>query len=106
MLQHDISSPRPNVWFNLISGTKAIAQQTPSPARIATSHQGWLSQDEFNSLEEKYKPEIIKKVGDLTKSFAEDMVELIPWLPGVLLIVFVMVYRLILMFMMPPFGAL
>ena len=68
MLQHDISSPRPNVRFNMISGTKAIAQETPLPARIATSHEGWLSQDEFNSLEEKYKPEIIKKVGDLAKS--------------------------------------
>ena len=67
MVQHDISTPRPNVRFNLISGTKAIAQQYPYPARIATSHEGWLSQEEYNSLAEKYRPEISKRVGDLAK---------------------------------------
>lgn len=67
MLQHDISSPRPNVRFNLISGTKAVAQHYPLPARIATSHEGWLSQKEFDSLTEKYRPEISKKVGDIAK---------------------------------------
>ncbi len=67
MLQHDISSPRPNVRFNMISGTKAIIQLTPAPAKIATSHEGWLSQNEFESLEQKYTPEISKKVGSLAK---------------------------------------
>jgi len=69
MLQHDVSSPRPNVRFNLISGTKAIAQQTPAPAKISTSHEGWLSQEEFKQLEEKYTPEISKRIGDLSKQF-------------------------------------
>lgn len=67
MLQHDISSPRPNVRFNLISGTKAIAQQYPLPARIATSHEGWLPEKEFKALEEKYKPAISKRVGEMAK---------------------------------------
>ena len=67
MLQHDVSSPRPNIRFNMISGTRAIAQQTPSPARIATSHEGWLPQNEFDSLEQKYRPEISRKIGDLAK---------------------------------------
>lgn len=67
VVQHDISSPRPNIRFNLISGTKAIAQQYPHPSRIATSHEGWLPEKDFKSLEEKYKPEISKKVGNLAK---------------------------------------
>ena len=66
MIQHDISTPRPGVRFNMISGTKAIAQQTPSPAKIATSDE-WLSDDEFKVLEQKYRPEISKRIGDLTK---------------------------------------
>lgn len=66
MLQHDISSPRPNVRYNLISGTKAIARQSPPPARFATGHGGWLSQDEADLLTEKYKPEISKRVGEIS----------------------------------------
>jgi len=67
MLQHDISSPRPNVRFNIISGTKGVAQAYPNPPRIATSHDGWLSQEEFDVLAEQYKPEISKRVGDIAK---------------------------------------
>lgn len=67
MLQHDISSPRPNVRFNLISGTKGIARQTPSPARIATGHDGWLPREEYDSLAESYKPEINKRVGEMAR---------------------------------------
>ncbi len=66
MLQHDISSPRPNIRFNLISGTKATAQKYPKPA-IATSHKGWLPEKEFKALEDSYTPEISKRVGKLTK---------------------------------------
>ena len=65
MLQHDISSPRPNVRFNMISGTKGIAQQYPLPAKIATGHEGWLSEEEFKSVEEKYRPEISRRVGEM-----------------------------------------
>lgn len=67
MLQHDISSPRPDVRFNLISGTKAVAQAYPHPARIATDHEGWLPQEQFDALAEKYRPEISKKIGDIAK---------------------------------------
>jgi hypothetical protein len=67
MLQHDTSSPRPYSRIHLISGTKGIARKWPLPARIATSHRGWLSDDEFKSLEEKYTPEITKKVGEMAR---------------------------------------
>lgn len=58
MLQHDISSPRPGHRFDLISGTKGIYKARPS--RIATGHEGWLSEDEYDSLMEKYTPKITK----------------------------------------------
>jgi hypothetical protein len=61
MLQHDISSPRPGSRFQLISGTKGIYDARPS--KIATS-ENWIPEEEFNSLVEKYTPEI-------TKSFNE-----------------------------------
>lgn len=67
MLQHDISSPRPNVRFNLISGTRAIARQYPRPARIATSHDDWLSEEEYQSLKDQYTPEITKRIGEVAR---------------------------------------
>lgn len=67
MLQHDISSPRPNVRFNLISGTKAVAQQYPLPPKIATSHEGWVSDEEFQQLAKTYQPEIGKRMGNMAK---------------------------------------
>ena len=62
MMQHDTSSPRPNVRFSLISGTKGMYQ---APNKIATSHDGWISDEEFNELREKYTPVITKAFGEL-----------------------------------------
>lgn len=59
MLQHDISSPRPGRRFHLISGDKGIYEA--SPPKIATSHDGWLSEEEFESLVERYTPGITRK---------------------------------------------
>jgi hypothetical protein len=67
MVQHDVSSPRPYTRIHLVSGTKATARKYPSPARIATSHRGWLSQDELSALEEQYTPEITRKVGEMAR---------------------------------------
>ncbi|WP_372932592.1 Gfo/Idh/MocA family protein [Mariniphaga sediminis] len=61
MLQHDISSPRPGHRFDLISGNKGIYRARPD--RIATSEE-WLPEEEFNSLKEKYTPEITKKFNE------------------------------------------
>lgn len=68
MLQHDVTSPRPYSRIHLVSGTKACAQKYPSPDRIsvATGHE-WLSTEEYKKLEEKYTPEIVKKVGEMAK---------------------------------------
>ena len=67
MLQHDVSSPRPYSRLHLISGTKATAQKYPLPGRIATSHEGWLSETELKALEEKYQPPIVAKIGEMAK---------------------------------------
>lgn len=67
MLQHDVTSPRPYSRIHLVSGTKGVALKYPEPARIATSHQGWLSDEEFKAIEEKYTPEITKRVGEMAR---------------------------------------
>lgn len=67
MIQHDVTSPRPYSRIHLVSGTKATALKYPEPPRISNSHEGWLNDEEFKALEEKYAPPIVKKVGELAK---------------------------------------
>jgi hypothetical protein len=66
MIQHDVSSPRPYSRIHLISGTKGIARKWPSPERLAFGH-SWLSPEEFRVYEEKYTPEIVRRVGEMAK---------------------------------------
>lgn len=66
MLQHDVTSPRPYSRIHLVSGTKGIARKWPNPQRIAFGH-GWIKQDEMKKLEEKYTPEIVKRIGEMAK---------------------------------------
>lgn len=71
MIQHDVTSPRPNVRFNLISGTKGT--YISGPDRISTSHDGWMPEEEFNSLVEKYTPAITKRFDELlSQSWQKD----------------------------------
>jgi hypothetical protein len=65
MMQHDVSTPRPNVRFDLLSGSDATYKALPG--RIATSHDGWLAQEEFDALIDKYTPEIVKKFDELSR---------------------------------------
>jgi predicted dehydrogenase len=67
MLQHDVTSPRPYSRLHTISGTKGIAQKYPLPGRIATSHEDWLPESEVKKLEERYKPAIVARIGDMAK---------------------------------------
>ncbi|MCR4308263.1 MAG: hypothetical protein NUV80_06940 [Candidatus Berkelbacteria bacterium] len=60
MLQHDISSPRPNVRFNLISGTQGTYRASPEPSRFTHHHDGWMTAEEFDALLEKYEPAMTK----------------------------------------------
>ncbi|QNF32864.1 Gfo/Idh/MocA family oxidoreductase [Adhaeribacter swui] len=67
MIQHDVSSTRPYSRIHLVSGTKGAASKWPGPARIATSHEDWVSEAEFKNLEEKFKPELVSKLGEMAK---------------------------------------
>jgi len=66
MLQYDVTSPRPYTRIQMISGTKAVSLKYPEPGRIATGHE-WLSQEEYKALEEKYRPPIVRKIGEMAK---------------------------------------
>ncbi len=67
MLQHDVSSP--NVYSRIykISGTRGCSLKYPLPGKIAVGHEDWLNQEEYQKLENKYTPPIVKKLGELAK---------------------------------------
>ncbi len=67
MLQHDVSTPRPYSRIHLVSGTKAFAQKYPLPGKIAVGHEDFLDESQMKELEEKYTPEIVRKIGELAK---------------------------------------
>jgi hypothetical protein len=82
MLQHDVTSPRPHVDNYMISGTKATALHYPLPGKIFIAHDflpltpriwetssdhEWISEEEFKSLEEKFTPNIVKRLGEVAK---------------------------------------
>jgi hypothetical protein len=70
MLQHDVTTPRPAVRFDLISGTKGAFKARPN--RIGFSYnEGWISQDEFDALVEEYTPEINKRFSELMERAEE-----------------------------------
>jgi Oxidoreductase family, NAD-binding Rossmann fold len=66
MVQHDITSPNVYSRIHKISGTKAAALKYPLPAKISIGDE-WVSDEAFKSLEEKYKPAIVKKIGEMAK---------------------------------------
>lgn len=66
MIQHDVTSPRPYSRIHLISGTKGIARKYPEPGRISFGHE-WMKPAEQSEMMEKYKPEIVKHIGEMAK---------------------------------------
>jgi predicted dehydrogenase len=67
MIQHDVTSPRPYSRIHLVSGTKGTALKYPEPGRISNSHDGWVPEEEFKSLEAKFTPPIVTRVGEMAK---------------------------------------
>jgi len=65
MIQHDISSPRPYSRIHLLSGTKCFAQKWPKQ-HIAFGHKV-VDEAQMIEIEEKYTPELVKKVGEIAK---------------------------------------
>ncbi|MBS13924.1 MAG: acetylgalactosaminidase [Gemmatimonadetes bacterium] len=68
VLQHDATTPSPHNMIHGVYGTKGAALYDPAPPRIANGDHKWVDADEFAEIEERYTPEIFRKMGDLTKS--------------------------------------
>ena len=65
--QHDITSEQPYSRLHKLSGTKAVAMKYPEPPRIAVEHKRWLNEKEMKALEQKYTPEIVRRIGEMAK---------------------------------------
>ncbi len=66
MIQHDVTSPNVYSRIHKVSGTKGAALKYPLPEKISVGD-NWVKPDEYKALEEKYKPEIVKKIGEMAK---------------------------------------
>ncbi len=66
MVQHDVTSPNVYSRIHKISGTKGAALKYPLPGKISVED-NWVSSEEYKIIEEKYTPEIIKKIGEIAK---------------------------------------
>jgi hypothetical protein len=66
MVQHDITSPNVYSRIHKVSGTKAAALKYPLPGKLTRGHE-WISPEEQKQLEERYTPEITRRVGEMAK---------------------------------------
>ena len=66
MVQHDVTSPNVYSRIHKVSGTKAAALKYPAPPKISIGDR-WVSEEELKTLEEKYAPAIVKKLGEMAK---------------------------------------
>lgn len=70
MLQHDVTTPRPAVRFDLISGTKGTFKARPG--RVGFSYNdGWIPEKEFNELIEENTPKITRQFEELVNRAQE-----------------------------------
>jgi len=82
MLQHDASTPSPHDRKHGIYGTDGAARMDPPPRRLCVGNHKWINQKEtykapaewitegekeYERLTEKYTPEIIRRMGDVTR---------------------------------------
>ncbi len=65
-IYHDVSSQRPYSRVHLLTGTEASCRKYPAPARISKG-EDWLSDADMKLLQDKYTPEIVRRVGELAK---------------------------------------
>lgn len=70
VVQHDVTSPRPGVRFDLLSGTGGVYQARPS--RFAHDHDGWIPDEEFQQMVQEYTPEITKRFRELSEQSSAD----------------------------------
>lgn len=78
VVQHDVTSPRPRVRFHNISGTEGIFQA--GPGKIGFSYEeGWIPDEEYNELIEKYTPEINKRFDEMVANASKEEREKHPY---------------------------
>ena len=77
MLQHDATTPSPHNLIHGIHGTRGAALYDPSPPRIAKGDHKWVTPEEFAQLEEEYKPEIYRRIGEAARSSGHGGADLI-----------------------------
>jgi len=67
MLQHDVTSP--NIYSRIykITGTKGSALKYPLPAKLSFEGEDWLTPEAYKNFEDKYQPEIVRKIGEQAK---------------------------------------
>ena len=68
MLQHDATTPSPHNLIHGIHGTRGGALYDPAPPRISKGDHQWANPEEFAALEQKYTPEIYRRVGAVARS--------------------------------------
>ena len=68
MLQHDGTTPSPHNLIHGIHGTRGAALYDPAPPRISKGDHQWANPEEFAALEQKYTPEIYRRVGAVARS--------------------------------------
>ena len=66
MVQHDVTSPNAYSRIHKISGTIGAALKYPLPGKISIGDE-WIKAEQLKSLEVKYQPAIVKKVGEMAK---------------------------------------
>jgi len=67
IVQHDATTFRPHTNIHGLYGSHGSALQYPLPPRISKGESNWVSPEEYKSLEEKYIPPIVKKIGEMAK---------------------------------------
>lgn len=65
--QHDATTVRPSTLKEEICGTLRSALEYPRPSRISDEQGNWVTPEEYASLEEKFTPDILIKMGEIGK---------------------------------------
>ena len=68
MVQHDTSTPRAYSRIHLVQGSLGMARKWPRKGICLHEHgHGWVDDDTFKALEEKYQHPLTKTIGDIAK---------------------------------------
>ena len=72
-IQHDATSPSPHNLIHGVYGTEGAVLFDPPPPRISTGNHDWVDKNTYDTLIEKYKPELLKKFEGFRRGLGADM---------------------------------